>query len=223
VLVSILTKRGASRLSLLFTVIVSGCNSAPPPLTFVTESSVVGSPSAQPKRIVSLDFCADQFVLKLADRENIVALSPDAEKPFSYLRDKAAGLNKVRPVAESILALQPDLVVRSYGGGPNINRFLSQAGLAVLNVGWAGDIEGIQRVTREMAAGLGVPKRGASVVAEMDARLARLPAHDTQASALYMTPSGTTSGAGSLVHELLETAGVTNFQSEPGWRPLPLL
>ncbi|PZU18112.1 MAG: iron ABC transporter substrate-binding protein, partial [Citromicrobium sp.] len=30
-----------------------------------------------PRRIVSLDYCADQYVLKFADREDILALSPD--------------------------------------------------------------------------------------------------------------------------------------------------
>lgn len=201
---------------------ISGCDRAPSPLTYVTESSVERELKTLPLRIVSLDFCADQYVLKLADRQRILALSPDSEKPFSYLREQASGIDKVRPVAESILRLQPDLVVRSYGGGPNINRFLSDAGISVLNVGWAGDVEGIKRVTREMARGMGVAARGETVVAEMEARLAQLPVHDKPEVALYMTPSGTTSGAGSLVHDLLLTAGASNFQTQPGWRSLPL-
>ena len=68
-----------------------------------------------PMRIVSLDFCADQYVLKLADRGSILALSPEAVMAHSYLREQAAGLRSVRPLAEDAIALQPDLVVRSYG------------------------------------------------------------------------------------------------------------
>lgn len=33
--------------------------------------------------IVSLDYCADQFVLALADREQILALSKDAERALA--------------------------------------------------------------------------------------------------------------------------------------------
>ncbi|HBJ94399.1 MAG TPA: iron ABC transporter substrate-binding protein, partial [Hyphomonadaceae bacterium] len=70
------------------------------------------------QRIISMDYCADQYVLALAEREDILALSPDADKTFSYLRDQADGIPQIRPVAESVLAAQPDLIVRSYGGGP---------------------------------------------------------------------------------------------------------
>jgi len=39
---------------------------------------------------------------------------------------------------------------------------------------------------------------------------------------LYATPGGVTTGPGSLIHELIELAGYRNFQTEPGWQPLPL-
>ena len=79
-------------------------------------------------RIVSLDFCADQYVLKLADREQILAVSPDAVREFSYMRETAQGLPTVRSVAEDVLILKPDLVVRSYGGGPKAGDFFERAG-----------------------------------------------------------------------------------------------
>ncbi|MCA8893462.1 MAG: ABC transporter substrate-binding protein, partial [Hyphomonas sp.] len=68
---------------------------------------------------VSLDYCADQYVLKLADREQILAISPDGDKEFSYMHEAAEDVPTVRPVAEDVLVLKPDLVVRAYGGGPN--------------------------------------------------------------------------------------------------------
>ena len=37
-----------------------------------------------------------------------------------------------------------------------------------------------------------------------------------------MSAGGATTGPGSLVHEMLIAAGLTNFESQPGWRPLPL-
>ena len=128
---------------------------------------------AKPARILSLDFCADQFVLQLADRDRILALSPDSERAFSYLRDAARGLPQVRPTAEEVLLRKPDLVVRSYGGGPNAGAFFARAGLPVLQLGWSGDLESMKHTLREVAAGLGEPERGARLVEEIDARLAR--------------------------------------------------
>jgi iron complex transport system substrate-binding protein len=179
------------------------------------------------RRIVSLDYCADQYILKLADRSHILALSPDAERDFSYMRKEAAGLPTVRSTAEDVLLLKPDLVVRAYGGGPNATAFFERAGVPVLQVGWASnvdseDIGSIPSLIQHMANGLGQPMRGISLVAQFRSRLAALPLHANVASTLYMTPSGTTTGPGSLVHEMLNAAGLSNFVSKPGWRSIPL-
>ena len=183
--------------------------------------------SSRPMRIVSLDYCADQYVLKLADREQVLAISPDAVKSFSYMRGEAAGVPTVRPAAENVLVLKPDLVVRSYGGGPNAEAFFERAGIPVLNVGWTSSIDGagltsIPGVIQHMADGLGQSARGEALVADFRARLAAVDAHKGGKSALYMTSGGVTSGPGSLVHQMLIAAGLENFQETPGWRSIPL-
>jgi iron complex transport system substrate-binding protein len=175
-----------------------------------------------PHRVVSLDYCADQYVLKLLPRSRILAVSPDAAKQFSYMRDSAAGVAQVRPRAEDVLVLQPDLVVRSYGGGPRAVQFFERAGVPVLQVPYAGDFDGIRDAVLGMAEGLGVRQRGDEIVAQMDRRRNSIPAIETAATALYMTPTGVTSGPGTLVHEMLLAAGLTNFQEQEGWRSIPL-
>ncbi len=182
-------------------------------------------PDIRPRRIVSLDFCADQYVLKFVEPSRILALSPDAAKPFSYMRENAKGLKTVRPHAEDVLALEPDLVVRSYGGGPQAERFFQAAGVEVLNVGWAGDMDGIMRVSREMAEGLHAPDKGRVLVSEIERRLEAVKSKiggDVRPKALYLTPSGVTSGAGSYVDALLLASGLQNFEARSGWRAIPL-
>ena len=195
-------------------VLAAGCGGehAPPP----------DSSTQRPMRVVSLDVCADQYVLKLLERERILAVSPDATASFSYLRDAARGLRVVRPVAEDVLVLKPDLVVRAYGGGPNATAFFERAGVPVLSIGWAADIPGVFDIIESTAAGFAEQERGARLVAEMRERLERLQSSAAGRSALYMTPSGVTTGPGSLVHEMLVTAGLDNFQTQPGWQPIPL-
>lgn len=174
------------------------------------------------QRIISMDYCADQYVLALAEREDILALSPDADKKFSYLRDQADGIPQIRPVAESVLAAQPDLIVRSYGGGPLAPRFFSQAGIDVLQIGWTSDFESIRTVTRDIAAQMGVPERGEELIAAFDARLAAVTPRDDDQNVLYVTPGGVTSGPNGLINDAFETAGLTNYETRAGWHDLPL-
>jgi iron complex transport system substrate-binding protein len=178
-------------------------------------------------RIVSLDFCADQYVLKLADREQILALSPDGKREFSFMRDQAKGLPTVRPLAEDVLILKPDLVVRSYGGGPNAGALFERAGIPVLQVGWANSIDGeavgtIPSVIADLAEGLGQAERGQSVIDDFKQRLNRIRANPSGKSTLYMTPTGVTTGGETMVDQMLQAAGLNNYMDKPGWHSLPL-
>ena len=200
--------------ALTLALLITACSGERP----VLDTPVPDSPT----RIVSLDFCADQYVLKLADRENILALSPEATQTHSYMREEAKGLPSVRPLAEDAIALQPDLIIRSYGGGPNAAAFFEAAGIPVLTLGWAGDFDTIKTVTKNVAMGLGEPERGQALITEINARLAALPKRTDKKRLLYMTPTGVTSGAGSLIDEVITLAGLTNFETRPGWHALPL-
>ena len=186
------------------------------------ESPQPAAAPARAQRIVSLDFCADQYVLKFVERERILAVSPDAGREFSYMREAAAELPTVRPVAEDVIVLQPDLVVRSYGGGPRASVLFERAGIPVYEVRWGQDIEEILKVTRETARALGSADQGMAVAAQMQVRLASLRARANGIEVLYMTPTGVTSGPGSLIHEMLVAAGLRNYQTRPGWWPIPL-
>ncbi len=187
--------------------------------------------STPARRIISLDYCADQYVLALADRERILALSPDATSEFSYLADAAVGIPTIRPRAEEILLQQPDLVVRSYGGGAAISGMLERLDIPVVDVGFSMTLGDIPERLQEVAEGLGESARAQQLIEQFNARLDRqatlLADADTRSegstpSALYMTPGGVTAGEGTLIHEMLAAAGLQNFSDQPGWRELPL-
>ncbi|MEO1013593.1 MAG: ABC transporter substrate-binding protein [Pseudomonadota bacterium] len=176
-------------------------------------------------RVVSLDYCADQYALKFVDRERLLAVSNEADAPYSYMRAAARGVRRVRPIAEDVLSLKPDIVVRAYGGGPRAAAFFQRAGVEVVQIGYANDIDGVRNIVLETAAALGAAEKGARAVAQMDARLADIAAEAPAApmkSALYMTPGGVTTGPGSVLHDVMVRAGYENFEAAPGWPPLPL-
>lgn len=168
-------------------------------------------------RVISLDYCADQFVMALADRDQIIAVSADANKPFSYLAEKAKGLRQVRAITEDVVALQPDVVVRSWGGDARAMRVFARMGIETVQIGYASDIAGAAAMTQQVADALGVPERGAALVAQMPEARAQ-----TGERALYVTPGGLTAGKGTMVDSLMRAAGLMNFADGTGWVALPL-
>jgi ABC-type Fe3+-hydroxamate transport system substrate-binding protein len=71
-----------------------------------------------------------------------------------------AGVRQVRPLAENVLVLQPDLIVRSYGGGPYAGKFFERAGVPVIQVPFDNDIEAIRHSILVIASGLGEAELG---------------------------------------------------------------
>lgn len=203
------------RATIALSLFVSACYKADTPSP-VTENS------DKPQRIISLDLCADQYALKFADREHILALSPEAELEISSMRAEADGIPKVRPLAENILVLRPDLVIRSYGGGPNIEQVLEDAGIPVVTLGWAPDVDAVMQVIETTADALGAKDKGRAVTDQMRQRLGDLPRDDAPRTVLYVTVSGFTTGPGTLVDDMFMKAGLHNLNQQPGWRSLPL-
>lgn len=186
----------------------------------IVTALLVGAPVVAEERrpsVISLDYCADQFVLGLADREQILAVSVDAEKPFSFYRGRAAGLPKVRAAAEDVIALKPDLVIRSWGGDARALAFYQRFGIAVHQIGYASDMAGVTRETRATAMALGQVARGEAHIAAMPE-----PVPASGQAALYMTPGGVTAGEETLIGAIIHRAGLSNAAGGGSWQALPL-
>ena len=54
------------------------------PLGMILHLMVPDALAQQPQAVVSLDYCADQYVLALSERENISALSPASQSSYAY-------------------------------------------------------------------------------------------------------------------------------------------
>lgn len=180
-------------------------------------------PDDQSPRIISLDFCADQYVLALAEREQIAGLSPDADKSFSYLRDQAEGLPKILPRAEDILVRNPDIVVRSYGGGPTMTRFLEESGVKLVQLPYGGDLDAVRQTLLTVGAALGANDKAADMAAHFDQRREALEdMGQTDETILYVTSKGAVAGPGTMISQLIDLSGRKNYTKTPGWSTLSL-
>lgn len=172
-------------------------------------------------RVFSADYCADQLVLALADRDQIAALSVDADKDFSYLRGKADGLKKMRADAEAVYASGADVVLRYWGGDEN--RF-SRLGVRVVTLAYASTFDDIRKNIETAADAIDQADRGGALSDELDRNLSALRDRGPSGvAALYVTPGGVTAGAHTMIDEIFSAAGVENIAAANGlsyWPPL---
>lgn len=178
--------------------------------------------AARVPTVMSLDSCADQYVLALSPREAIVGLSARADDFDSYMRASAHGLPVRRATTEAVLAVRPDVVVRYWGGDARLEATLARRGVRVVRIDEATDFNAVRADVRKVAAALDATEAGEALVARMDAKLARARGAWKGAPALYLTPSGFTTGPGSLVDAMLRAAGMTNLATGSTWKPIPL-
>ncbi|KQY75057.1 ABC transporter substrate-binding protein [Brevundimonas sp. Root1423] len=181
-----------------------------------------GGAEARPLRVLSLDQCADQYVLALAPDADL-ALSPRADDPDAWMRDAAAGRRRVRPTLEAAIAFQPDVVVRYWGGEPRLLSRLEADGARVLTIDDATDFNGVRADIRKVSIGLGAANRGEALIARMDATLPATSAHGgTRPRAQYLTPGGFTAGKGTLIDAILFAAGFANAAEAPFFAPVSI-
>lgn len=179
-----------------------------------------------PKRIASINLCADQYLLSLVPRSHILALSPFADDPnMSAAADAARGIPKVKDDVESVLALKPDLVVASAYTRPSTIALLRQHGLDVFAVPDATNFEELRKQIDVTAKALDVPEKGAVLKRRLDAALARIEGKGEGRRALYLDRGGFVTGARTLIGAAFAHAGLANAAKSLGVdaiAPVPL-
>jgi iron complex transport system substrate-binding protein len=175
---------------------------------------------------MSLDYCADQYVLALADRSQITAVSRAADKDYSFFADKAADLPRHFGSVDEVLYLRPKIVVQTWGLSERMKSLAEEGGTRVVEAAYGSDPEIIFQNVITIGTSLGQQARARDLVADNRRRLERLRALPRPGlRAAYVTPSGVTAGQGTYVDEILHLAGFDSWAESRGirgWQLLPL-
>jgi iron complex transport system substrate-binding protein len=180
---------------------------------------------------LSVDNCADQYLLALADREQVVAVSQDAWQEFSYHADIAKQHSRVHSSSEELIALSPDFVISSWGWPAQDRQLPEQHGIEFVQMQFGHTPEVIAENLRQIAVALDRLPVAESIILQMEQRLDRAHqraekiAATANLTAAYITPSGTTSGSDTLMDSIMHMAGLRNVVAEhgyTGWRYLDL-
>jgi len=173
-----------------------------------------------PKSVVSINLCADQLLVLLAERDVLRSVTFLSSRPsLSFVADRVRDIPPNHGEAEEVLAMQPDLVVAGRFAARPAVRMLRRLGIAVLDLPIPETFDEIRRQIVSLSGVLGVKARGDGMIEEMDRRLANIELpQGLPPRALVLGARGFTSGAGTLIDEVLAAAGIQNIASDLGIR-----
>ncbi len=186
--------------------------------------------AAPPRRIVPASARAIDLVAALADAPRVAALP---EQAFEYTtpgvaRDEFRKLPRFDVYgAEPILQLLPDLVVADPWQSVDTRARLSDAGVPVLIVPDVVEFADVAPALTLVARALGAEDRARDVLADFDARVARLAAGRASRDAAGAAPmralcyanfgaEGFSAGSRTTLDSILRAAGLVNVVAESG-------
>jgi len=103
-------------------------------------------------------------------------LSPLARDPaLSVVARQAAAMPWIRPDAEAVLSLHPDLVLAGPFGARTTLAALERRGIRIERTAMPQDFPAIRAETHRFAALLGTPAKGEALLTDMDRTLAAIP------------------------------------------------
>jgi len=177
-------------------------------LVFVVMAS--GAVAQTPRRIASMNLCADQIVWQLAERQHIVSLSHlAADNEVSLIADDVAGIHLNHGSAEEIVPLKPDLVVAGRYSARAAVSLLRRLNYRVVELELARSVADVRRQILVLGNVLGKSDRARQIVARMDRRIhaGQLSPNAPRPTAINYQPNGFAAGPGSLIGDVLVHAG----------------
>lgn len=178
--------------------------------------------------IASINLCADQLALVLADPAQIRSLSWLAADPAeSLLAEAAARFPLNHGSAEELLAVGADVVLAGAYTAPHTRSVLRRLGIEVVELSPARSIADVELNVERVARAIGQPERGRRIVAAMRERHRMLDASRPArpVDAIVLRPGSFTVGRDTLAHELMTLAGLRNLaalQELDAWGSMPL-
>jgi iron complex transport system substrate-binding protein len=164
---------------------------------------------------VSINLCADELLVTLADPGQVAALSVTATDPrLSYVAEAAKAYRHDAAEAETVVDLDPDLVLAGRFTKRATRDMLTALGYRVVLLDPARSLDESIAQIRRIAALVGHPERGEALVARIEAAraaaAAAIPAGAHPTAAVYQR-RGYVTGGDTLTGDLLATVGFANL------------
>lgn len=171
-----------------------------------------------PARIVSMNPCIDNVLVRVADPAQVAAIShwSHEAKGTSLPLALAMRFPAHGGTAEEVIAARPDLVLLTPYTPLATRAALARLGIKTISVGMPASIEDSLQQVRTIAQAAGQEARGERMVAEISAALEKSRRTAAPAPALMRMASGLVPGPGSLSEALMAHAGLRSVAADYG-------
>ena len=169
--------------------------------------------SAEPPTIASTSLCGDAYLLALAP-EHIGALSWQSRSPLSRANRDQRALPQIWDDPEILISTDADIILFGSGEGRAADRLDAD----IVKLTWGEDFTALQTNADLINDALGLSSDIASHwTARIDALKARARDRASKPKILYLSRSGGSAGAGTLVDAAITAAGGVNIAKGSGW------
>jgi len=170
-------------------------------------------------RVVSTSLCGDTYVVSMLGDADVLALSWQSGDNISAAPESFKDKPKASDDIESLLALNPTLVVFGPDEGGAAKPILDKRGIEHVSLKWGESFESVEVNTQMLLSTL-----RSSVNKLESVSLSRQAQKDPGSSpgiqvpsVLYLSASGGTAGPGTYVDAAISAAGGSNIITTPGW------
>jgi iron complex transport system substrate-binding protein len=198
-------------------------------LVLLLVSSLGGNATAAPPTVLSINLCADQMVMLLADSSQITALSSlSQDTAGSFLHERAHSFPQADPRAEDILPLAPDVVLTGPYAPRHTLTLLAELGMKVESLTVAQSLEDMFSNMMLVGRILEQEEKAASIVESLRMRLeaiklrvevldeTMLESGQAQPKAAVYDANGYTVGLSTMRGEAMNLAGWQNVAVDRG-------
>lgn len=175
-----------------------------------------------PERIVSINLCTDELLLRIVPAERIAAVSTHcADADISTVSDQTQRITKIKGSIEEVLAARPDLVLGGTFSNRETLQFFRRSDTPVLILDVPKSFEDIYADIREISQMTGDSEKSEAVIREMQNELADLksriaPAGSVRKRAVFFQSGNYVPGSGTFENAIMEAAGLVNVAAELG-------
>lgn len=145
----------------------------------VTLAAPAADAEGRPQRIVSMNLCTDELLIRLVDPARIASvtyLSQQAVNAPLGLGDITSKLAVNHGLAEEVLMSKPDLVLAGRFSTTPATAMLERLGVRVIRFDPENTFDDMRANIRKMGAAVGEAQRAEQLIADFDRRLAALQA-----------------------------------------------
>lgn len=168
-------------------------------------------------RVMSLNLCADPYLMAFADKTQIIALTHLSRDADLSAHAEAA---KNHPVSdgqiEAIIALRPDLVIVSSWSDPMRNALIERLGIDLVRLDAAQNFQAAGQEILKLGQAIGRTKEAEAYWRALQEQLAAVQPALNSPRILPLQRRNLTVGDGHILHEVIGLAGGENIGARQG-------